>query len=74
MPVSQCTEFAGSRMGRRMAFYRRYYRMLKKVNTALIGLAMSIGLTSAHAAEPKKVDVLLIGGGIMSSTPRVLLH
>ena len=61
-------------MGRRMAFYRRYYRMLKKVNTALIGLAMSIGLTSAHAAEPKKVDVLLIGGGIMSSTLGVWLN
>ncbi len=61
-------------MGRRMAFYRRYYRMLKKVNTALIGLAMSIGLTTAHAAEPKKVDVLLIGGGIMSSTLGVWLN
>ncbi|MGE8399536.1 malate dehydrogenase (quinone) [Pseudomonas sp. JDS08PS003] len=48
--------------------------MLKKVNTALIGLAMSIGLTSAHAAEPKKVDVLLIGGGIMSSTLGVWLN
>ncbi len=57
-----------------MAFYRRYYRMLKKVNTALIGLAMSIGLTTAHAAEPKKVDVLLIGGGIMSSTLGVWLN
>ncbi|ERO60674.1 MULTISPECIES: malate dehydrogenase (quinone) [Pseudomonas] len=48
--------------------------MLKKVNTALIGLAMSIGLTTAHAAEPKKVDVLLIGGGIMSSTLGVWLN
>ncbi|AAY91700.1 malate dehydrogenase (quinone) [Pseudomonas protegens] len=48
--------------------------MFKKVNTALIGLAMSIGLTTAHAAEPKKVDVLLIGGGIMSSTLGVWLN
>ncbi|NBF05950.1 malate dehydrogenase (quinone) [Pseudomonas sp. Fl5BN2] len=48
--------------------------MFKKMNTALIGLAMSIGLTTAHAAEPKKVDVLLIGGGIMSSTLAVWLN
>lgn len=48
--------------------------MFKKVNTALIGLVMSIGLTTAHAAEPKKVDVLLIGGGIMSSTLGVWLN
>ncbi|WP_377707640.1 malate dehydrogenase (quinone) [Pseudomonas protegens] len=48
--------------------------MFKKVNTALIGLAMSIGLTTAYAAEPKKVDVLLIGGGIMSSTLGVWLN
>ncbi len=57
-----------------MAFYRRYYSMLKKVNTALLGLAMSLGLSSSYAAEPKKVDVLLIGGGIMSSTLGVWLN
>jgi malate dehydrogenase (quinone) len=48
--------------------------MLKKVNTALLGLAMSIALTPSHAADTKKVDVLLIGGGIMSSTLGVWLN
>lgn len=48
--------------------------MLKKMNTALLGLALSIGITSAYAAETKKVDVLLIGGGIMSSTLGVWLN
>lgn len=47
--------------------------MFRKVNTALLGLALSIGITSAYAAETKKVDVLLIGGGIMSSTLGVWL-
>ncbi len=42
--------------------------MLKKTYPALLGLAMSLALVTAHAAEPKKVDVMLIGGGIMSST------
>lgn len=40
--------------GGRMAFYRRNYCMLKKVNTALLGLAMTMGLSSAYAAETKK--------------------
>lgn len=48
-----------------MAFYPRYYRMLKKMNKGLLGLAMSMALMPVHAAETKKVDVLLIGGGIM---------
>jgi malate dehydrogenase (quinone) len=48
--------------------------MLKKVNTALLGLALSMGLMPAHAAEAKKVDVLLIGGGIMSATLGVWLN
>ncbi|VVO21451.1 malate dehydrogenase (quinone) [Pseudomonas fluorescens] len=48
--------------------------MFRKVNTALLGLALSMGLTSAYAAETKKVDVLLIGGGIMSSTLGVWLN
>jgi malate dehydrogenase (quinone) len=42
--------------------------ILKKTYPALLGLAMSLALVTAHAAEPKKVDVMLIGGGIMSST------
>ena len=48
--------------------------MLKKVNTALLGLAMSVGFSSAQAAEAKKVDVLLVGGGIMSATLGVWLN
>ena len=57
-----------------MAFYPRYYRMLKKMNKGLLGLAMSMALMPVHAAETKKVDVLLIGGGIMSSTLGVWLN
>ncbi|BAP42211.1 malate dehydrogenase (quinone) [Pseudomonas sp. 21LCFQ02] len=48
--------------------------MFKKVNTALLGLALSAGFMSAHAAEAKKVDVLLVGGGIMSSTLGIWLN
>ncbi|WKC46149.1 malate dehydrogenase (quinone) [Pseudomonas veronii] len=48
--------------------------MFKKVNTALLGLALSMGITSVHAEETKKVDVLLIGGGIMSATLGVWLN
>ncbi|QXI31082.1 malate dehydrogenase (quinone) [Pseudomonas vanderleydeniana] len=48
--------------------------MFKKVNTALLGLALSIGASSSFAAESKKVDVLLIGGGIMSSTLGIWLN
>ncbi|AMN79594.1 MULTISPECIES: malate dehydrogenase (quinone) [Pseudomonas] len=48
--------------------------MFKKVNTALLGLALSLGISSAHAEEAKKVDVLLIGGGIMSATLGVWLN
>ncbi|WP_248752688.1 malate dehydrogenase (quinone) [Pseudomonas sp. MWU15-20650] len=48
--------------------------MFKKVNTALLGLALSMGIASAQAQEAKKVDVLLIGGGIMSATLGVWLN
>jgi malate dehydrogenase (quinone) len=48
--------------------------MLKKMNTGLLGLAMSMVLMPLHASETKKVDVLLIGGGIMSSTLGVYLN
>ncbi|AMB88217.1 malate:quinone oxidoreductase [Pseudomonas agarici] len=48
--------------------------MLKKVNKVLLGVALSIGVTSSFAAEAKKVDVLLIGGGIMSSTLGIWLN
>ncbi|MBX9409864.1 malate dehydrogenase (quinone) [Pseudomonas baetica] len=48
--------------------------MFKKMNTALLGLALSMGLSSAQAEEAKKVDVLLIGGGIMSTTLGVWIN
>lgn len=48
--------------------------MFKKLNAALLGLALSMGITSVHAEEAKKVDVLLIGGGIMSATLGVWLN
>ncbi|MBV7550227.1 malate dehydrogenase (quinone) [Pseudomonas sp. PDM26] len=48
--------------------------MFKKVNTALLGLALSMGMIPVHAQETKKVDVLLIGGGIMSATLGVWLN
>lgn len=48
--------------------------MFKKVNTALLGLALSLGISSVQAEEAKKVDVLLIGGGIMSATLGVWLN
>ena len=56
-----------------MAFYLRYDNMIKKMNKGLMGLALTMGITSVHAAEPKNVDVLLIGGGIMSATLGVWL-
>ncbi|MDB6052192.1 MAG: malate:quinone oxidoreductase [Pseudomonas sp.] len=48
--------------------------MLKKANTALLGLALSLGLMTVQTAEAKTVDVLLIGGGIMSATLGVWLN
>jgi malate dehydrogenase (quinone) len=51
-----------------MTFYPGNHCMLKKANKALLGLALSMGIMQAHAAEAKKVDVLLVGGGIMSAT------
>ena len=54
--------------------YQMDYSMLKKVNTALLGLAISLGMMPAHSAETKKVDVLLVGGGIMSATLGVWLN
>lgn len=42
---------------------------------ALLGLAMSLSaLLPAQAADTKKVDVLLVGGGIMSSTLGIWLQ
>lgn len=51
--------------------------MLRKTHPPLAGLALSLTLAvaflPAQAAEPRRVDVMLIGGGIMSSTLGVLL-
>ncbi|MFJ4376343.1 malate dehydrogenase (quinone) [Pseudomonas japonica] len=41
---------------------------------ALTGLALACSFASVQAAEPKKVDVLLVGGGIMSSTLAIWLN
>ncbi|MBV4491378.1 malate dehydrogenase (quinone) [Pseudomonas oryzicola] len=41
---------------------------------ALAGLALALGMLHAQAAETDKVDVLLVGGGIMSSTLAVWLN
>ncbi|NER62968.1 malate:quinone oxidoreductase, partial [Pseudomonas sp. MAFF212427] len=38
------------------------------------GVAAALGLGPAHAAETRKVDVLLVGGGIMSSTLAIWLN
>ncbi|RMV91565.1 Malate:quinone oxidoreductase [Pseudomonas coronafaciens pv. porri] len=54
--------------------YQMDDRMFKKVNTALLGMAISMGIMPVHAAETKKVDVLLVGGGIMSATLAVWLN
>ncbi|HDS1736371.1 malate dehydrogenase (quinone) [Pseudomonas sp. BP8] len=48
--------------------------MFKKAGKTLLGLAVAATLMQAHAEEAKKVDVLLVGGGIMSSTLAVWLN
>lgn len=48
--------------------------MLKKTHLALLGFVLSLTLMPLHAAEIKKVDVMLIGGGIMSSTLGIWLN
>ncbi|WP_332768926.1 malate dehydrogenase (quinone) [Pseudomonas koreensis] len=40
---------------------------------ALVALTFSLGMAQAYAAQTKRVDVLLVGGGIMSSTLAVWL-
>ena len=44
-----------------------------KMKLAVLGLAVSLGVGTAYGAETKKVDVMLVGGGIMSSTLAVWL-
>ncbi|MGD7411845.1 malate:quinone oxidoreductase, partial [Ralstonia pseudosolanacearum] len=48
--------------------------MIKAIRVALSGAVVCLAAFSAQAAETKKVDVLLVGGGIMSSTLGVWLH
>ncbi|MCO7522126.1 MULTISPECIES: malate dehydrogenase (quinone) [unclassified Pseudomonas] len=48
--------------------------MFKKAGKTLLGLAVAASVMQAHAADTKKVDVLLVGGGIMSSTLAVWLN
>lgn len=48
--------------------------MVKTIRALLLGVALSLVALSPQASETKKVDVLLVGGGIMSSTLGVWLH
>lgn len=50
--------------------------MINAIFLAIAGLGMSIGLACAQAAdtETRKVDVMLVGGGIMSSTLGIWLN
>ncbi|WP_236193800.1 malate dehydrogenase (quinone) [Pseudomonas faucium] len=45
-----------------------------KSKLLVAGMTLAWGMLSAQAAESKKVDVLLVGGGIMSSTLAVWLN
>ncbi len=44
------------------------------MNKALLGVALSMAFMPAHGDDTKKVDVLLVGGGIMSSTLAIWLN
>ncbi|MGF6917928.1 malate dehydrogenase (quinone) [Paraburkholderia sp. 40] len=48
--------------------------MIKTITAVLLGVVLSVTAFSAQAGDTKKVDVLLVGGGIMSSTLGVWLH
>lgn len=47
--------------------------MNKRLRWALAGLSLAVGVFEVQAAETRRVDVLLVGGGIMSSTLAVWL-
>jgi len=57
-----------------MASYHMDLQHVEESEHGPAGLAMSMGIMPTHAAETKKVDVVLIGGGIMSSTLAVWLN
>ncbi|KMW45736.1 malate dehydrogenase (quinone) [Ralstonia insidiosa] len=48
--------------------------MIKAIRRVVSAVVVCLVTVSAHADEAKKVDVLLVGGGIMSSTLGVWLH
>ena len=48
--------------------------MVNKTRAVLLSLVMTITLAQAQAAETKKVDVLLVGGGIMSASLGIWLN
>ncbi|WP_458130057.1 malate dehydrogenase (quinone) [Pseudomonas sp. Z2-11] len=48
--------------------------MNRIIIAVLLGAALLSGVNGAQAAETKKVDVLLVGGGIMSSTLGIWLN
>ena len=48
--------------------------MMKKSFRGFLGFVLTLAVTCGHAAEIKKVDVMLIGGGIMSATLGVWLN
>ncbi|ABR91415.1 Hypothetical protein mma_1694 [Janthinobacterium sp. Marseille] len=48
--------------------------MFKKNYLAIFGFIFTLVVTPLHAAEVKKVDVMLIGGGIMSATLGIWLN
>ena len=50
------------------------YAMKFARNVATLGLAVSLAAGQAQGAESKKVDVLLVGGGIMSATLAIWLN
>jgi malate dehydrogenase (quinone) len=48
--------------------------MIGAIWMAVVAIVISVSVGSAQAAETKKVDVLLVGGGIMSSTLGIWLN
>ena len=48
--------------------------MVNKTRTVLLSLVMTVTILQAQAAETKKVDVLLVGGGIMSASLGIWLN
>ncbi len=48
--------------------------MVNKTRTVLLSLVMTVTMLQAQATETKKVDVLLVGGGIMSASLGIWLN